>query len=765
MNIPPRTRLPSRKPLVFCKKGGAFLVWLLLACTGPSAVPAFATDYCVALSGNDTNAGTPFRPFRTIQKAVDVMGAGDSCKVREGIYRESVVMNCSGTPGKPVSIHAAPGEKVVIDGTEDPDLKWEKYRDRIYKAATRLSFRQLFFDGTMMFEARWPDMHSLEDLWSASRWAAVGAGTEYGKIVDDKLAATGIDMTGATAVLNVYHQFYTWTRPVKDHCAGSNSFFYEKDLNGVPDGQNGKDESHTDIKFADDRYYLTGTLALLDTPGEWYLDEAQGTLYFYAPDGTDPTGHRISVKQRDYGLAADRQRYLTVDGLTFFACGIRLEQCDDCLLENSTILHSSCTERERLPGNDPARKLESLHPAITGNRNTIRNNLFAYGSQTGLYVDGVDDVIENNVFHDFGWLSSLNHVALRFSKSWARPGPGSNCLIRHNTLFNTGGPVLHFNGKNITVEYNDIYNGMRAAFGGNNDVAMLYTQGDVTGSKAHCNWVHDSAGGSTDNTWGNGIGIRGDDNTVGYTVDHNVIWNVGACAIMMKNKHLPSPGEANSVLCNTTFGNSTMLKKKVDIILPMGADGENRYSTVFNNCAGALDSKWGGGPIPDGPNIGNNCLGKPPLLVDPANGDFRPAPGSPLIGSGKVLPCAPASSTGKAPDIGAYQAEAEEYWIPGCRTPAASRPIIPDRAAGVRPDPDLIWLQGYRSVSSDVYFGTSREAVEIAGPVGKEYMGRRKGNIFHPGTLSGNTAYYWRIDAVDGKNRSVKGPVWTFTTQ
>jgi len=750
-----------------------------------------AAELHVAPTGNDANPGTQQEPLHTLQAALNRLQAGDTGVVHAGTYRESVEFNKPGAAGAPIRLQAAVGEKAVIDGTEPLKLQWEKYRGNIYKAATPARFRQLFFDGAMMFEARWPNMASVEDLWKESRWAVAGRGSEYGKVVDPKLAAMGIDMTGATVVLNVYHQFYTWTRTVQAHKAGSNSFTYEKNLKGVGDKLEAKkkNENNETLNFSDNRYYLIGKLELLDAPGEWFLDTQSGTLYFYAPGGVNPTGHTLVVKQRDYGIWARQQHHLQIDGLTFFGCGIMLADCDDCRLENSSILYSSCTEQERLnipkggkkrgrmPGGSDAPSeadratldLESLHPTITGNRNVICNNLFAYGSQTGLYVDGADDVIENNIFHDFGWLSSLGHVALCFSKVMGKGGGalGRNGLIRYNTLYNTGGPILHFQGQNIRVEYNDLHHGMRAAFGGNKDVAMLYTGGEVSGSRVARNWVHDSAGGSTKNVWGNGIGIRGDDNTIGLTMERNVVWNVGSCSIMMKNVANPTPEQANAVINNTTFDNSTMLlgKNKVDVILAVSAPNENQYSRLMNNAANMMHKAWGQKPLAKNPLFSHNVVTAKLPLMDPKNFDFRPTAGSRLIDAGQIVPGHPGEFVGKAPDIGAYEAGATEYWVPGYRTAAASRPIVPDQAKGVRLNADLIWLQGYQSMLSDVYWGTSKTAVQSANRHSKEFKGTRKGNIFSPGMLAGGTEYFWRVDAVGADDKTVKGAVWSFRTK
>jgi hypothetical protein len=47
---------------------------------------AFATEYYVATTGSDANAGTIDRPFATLQKGHDVAIAGDTVWIRGGTY-------------------------------------------------------------------------------------------------------------------------------------------------------------------------------------------------------------------------------------------------------------------------------------------------------------------------------------------------------------------------------------------------------------------------------------------------------------------------------------------------------------------------------------------------------------------------------------------------------------------------------------------------------------------------------------------------------
>ena len=55
------------------------------------------------------------------------------------------------------------------------------------------------------------------------------------------------------------------------------------------------------------------------------------------------------------------------------------------------------------------------------------------------------------------------------------------------------------------------------------------------------------------------------------------------------------------------------------------------------------------------------------MLRDPRNFDFRPLPASPLVGAGVIhSPEVPPRGNGGRPDIGAYQADDEMMWRPGC---------------------------------------------------------------------------------------------------
>ena len=64
----------------------------------------------VSPEGNDSNDGTPDRPFKTIQKALDTVQAGGTIYVREGSYSALNTFSSSGTKGKYITLRNYPGE-------------------------------------------------------------------------------------------------------------------------------------------------------------------------------------------------------------------------------------------------------------------------------------------------------------------------------------------------------------------------------------------------------------------------------------------------------------------------------------------------------------------------------------------------------------------------------------------------------------------------------------------------------------------------------
>ena len=99
-----------------------------------------AKDYHVSTTGLDGNKGSKSEPFRTISAAARVAQPGDTVIVHEGLYRERINPPRGGESNtKRIVYQAAPGEKVVIKGSEVV-TGWVKIRDDVWKVTLPNSF-------------------------------------------------------------------------------------------------------------------------------------------------------------------------------------------------------------------------------------------------------------------------------------------------------------------------------------------------------------------------------------------------------------------------------------------------------------------------------------------------------------------------------------------------------------------------------------------------------------------------------------------------
>jgi alpha-L-arabinofuranosidase len=79
----------------------------------------YATEYHVSVSGDNSGDGSAAKPFKTISAAALKAMPGDVITVHEGTYRERVNPPRGGeSDEKRITYQAAPGEKVVVKGSE-----------------------------------------------------------------------------------------------------------------------------------------------------------------------------------------------------------------------------------------------------------------------------------------------------------------------------------------------------------------------------------------------------------------------------------------------------------------------------------------------------------------------------------------------------------------------------------------------------------------------------------------------------------------------
>jgi parallel beta-helix repeat protein len=84
--------------------------------------PISGQVYYVAVNGDDLNTGSIEAPFKTFQKAVSVLVAGDVLIIRGGVYSETLIVDVSGDKGNLITVMGEARDDVVIDieGREVP---------------------------------------------------------------------------------------------------------------------------------------------------------------------------------------------------------------------------------------------------------------------------------------------------------------------------------------------------------------------------------------------------------------------------------------------------------------------------------------------------------------------------------------------------------------------------------------------------------------------------------------------------------------------
>jgi hypothetical protein len=105
--------------------------WMLQEKVAPDHMPSSgmcdspATDsnvtsekHYVAVTGSDSNPGTIYLPWRTIQHAANSVEAGETVYIRGGVYNESVDIEVSGSAAEgSVTFESYPAEDAILDGS------------------------------------------------------------------------------------------------------------------------------------------------------------------------------------------------------------------------------------------------------------------------------------------------------------------------------------------------------------------------------------------------------------------------------------------------------------------------------------------------------------------------------------------------------------------------------------------------------------------------------------------------------------------------
>ena len=271
-----------------------------------------SNTFYVAPDGDDQNPGTKEYPFKTLERARQVVSS-----IREKINEDIVVylrggnhyltqplelgVDDSGTNGKMVRYEAYPGETPIIHGGT-PVTGWEQHDGNIYKATLYRDekLRQLYVNGQRATMAKGETMKvdnrvqgygsytvSGDESWainSGSKYAGYTFSSRHLKIYGNSGDVEMISKTGfgyhviGLADIITYHSLRVavFQQPIGAIAQsvpnyGCQLIGKDLSLNAV-----------SDITFQN-------AYELLDKPGEFYFDRTAQTLYYYPRENEDMT--------------------------------------------------------------------------------------------------------------------------------------------------------------------------------------------------------------------------------------------------------------------------------------------------------------------------------------------------------------------------------------------------------------------------------------------------------------------------------------------
>lgn len=629
-------------------------IFVLLGADVP-AVQA-ATAYYVAPDGTDTNPGTLAAPFRTLQKCADVALAGDTCLVRAGVYRETVTLPRSGAAGAPITFKAYNGEAVTISGA-DVVTGWSIHTGQIYRAPMGWSLNvrqgspsyqitndQVFVDGQMMPEARWPNIPPsvvtrLSNAYNARAASASVANTYTATYSDPALNGFASNFwQGAKINFVPGWKAVSATCDVTGSAPGSVAFQCNPDP--AADGARFTWDDQVGSKYrpsAGNPYFLWGKLQALDAPGEWFRDAA-GTLYLWAPDGASPAVHSVEARRRLWAFDARGKDYISLEGLTLFAATVRTDSNTDHLLLQS-LSAQYLWHFQQIPPRWAKNGIAGLD--FTGNDNVIRDSVVAYSAGQLLWFGGRRNEAYNNTLYDGGYTAYLPAVRTTFPSA-SNPAGADKNRLRQNTLLNSGNIQVEA-GPGLDILYNDVYSSHLQI----SDLGVIYSWNtDGLGAAIGYNLVHDNwAELNRDLNFYGGYGIFLDEDTRNYTTYRNVTWNTTADGIFVFGSDPAQyPNSSRRFYNNTVDGTIGAHAKSSPSQTLTGVEFRNNYAAAF----GVYDFSE------PGLALQNNRI-EELVVVDRTGRDYRLRSGSPAIDAGANLPGYTDGYAGSAPDVGALE--------------------------------------------------------------------------------------------------------------
>lgn len=237
-------------------------------------------NFYVAPNGNNGNPGTLLKPLKTLEgalkKAAVLKGKAVNIYFRSGTYTtdKTVEISPANFTGRSLTIQPYQNESVVFSGGKPIKIKWEFYKNGIYKANIALAEKpdQLFLNGKALPMARYPNFDVN---------ARVFNGTAADALEPAKVSRWD---NPKGAYVHALH---------RGEWGGFHYLVTGKQNNKLL--MEGGWQNNRPSPMHQKHRFIEHIFEELDAPNEWFYDDDKKILYFYPPGGTDPNKVKFSI--------------------------------------------------------------------------------------------------------------------------------------------------------------------------------------------------------------------------------------------------------------------------------------------------------------------------------------------------------------------------------------------------------------------------------------------------------------------------------------
>lgn len=538
----------------------------------PGANPVGAVDFYVdCVAGDDTRAGTSAATAWKTMDKFNSSGAGQMVPGSRAFFKRGckfyktdvapmpvdeagiLTVSRSGTASNYIEYKAyGTGSAPVISGAI-PVTGWTLHSGNIYKAniGANKNVRFLFANDADQTIARTPNK-ATDGSTVYMRTDSITSNTNATLTVTDSTSTDGSLPSSGTLNLTggeYSARFLNWSYvvvPISAHSgqtitaafpAGTNLPCYYPDC------------TDSVLPKAGWGYFVQNKLALLDTAGEWYYDNATGYVYFWAPGGVNPSTmtveaavHRNGIKL--YGnIERVKIKNLVFEKFNKFSYGggdkgaaVFIQDWDTA----STGTLSNIVENVEIKNTPIGVRVEGVKSTGPSNGNKILNSYIHDIYDIGILSYGIGNLFQGNVIENVALDPAKFGDGEEWNKAYAVVSTGGDSDTISNVIRNIGYIGVNYvaNGE---IRNNLIENVSMAI----NDGCGACGDGSLNGLLIKRNVVNHAFGNTVglpptfihNTPLGSGIST-GDRNSIGGIFTENVVNDFGNSGMTFDNNML-----------------------------------------------------------------------------------------------------------------------------------------------------------------------------------------------------------------------------------